>query len=154
MHHLFCSSTGIPFCPTLSLPAADRLSSPAAVNTTGQRGWQGWSRVWFTLYYLMNHLLQLPSLRPRTHADLAAYRRHKQHAAAIVHHTNTTTKTTTHIIIRTTLGSVGKGVIGGGALGRSMPGVGANVLFVPAFTLVLARAAVARIAIVFIIFEY
>ena len=32
-----------------------------------------------------------------------------------------------------------------------MPGVGANVLFVPAFTLVLARAAVARIAIVFII---
>jgi len=53
-----------------------------------------------------------------------------------------------------TLGSVGKGVIGGGALGRSMPGVGANVLFVPAFTLVLARAAVARIAIVFIIFEY
>jgi len=55
-----------------------------------------------------------------------------------------------------TLGSVGKGVIGGGALGRTIPGVGANVLFVPAFTklAVLARvAAVARIAIDFIIFD-
>jgi len=105
--------------------------------------------------YLMNHLNCNSHPSPSSnHANLAIHR--TPHAATPSSSTLIAINKQQQQQIRTTLGSVGKGVIGGGALGRTIPGVGANVLFVPAFTklAVLARvAAVARIAIDFIIFD-
>jgi len=47
------------------------------------------------------------------------------------------TYATTNTKLTTGGSSVGKGVIGAGVVGRTMPGVGANVLFVPADTIAI-----------------